>query len=62
MLKRFLRRFGKHLCLAAVVIGGLSMNGCFFIGGHGHHHHHDCDDGWDGGWERHHHDGYYDGW
>ncbi len=59
MLKRFLRRFGRTLCLAVVVIGGLSTSGCFFIGGHGHHHHHDWDD--DDGWGHHRH-GYYDRW
>ena len=51
MFHRILRRFGRSFCLAVIVIGGLSMNGCIFVG-HGwhHHHHHDWDDG---GWDRH---------
>ena len=69
MIKRFLRRFGRTLCLAVVVIGGLSTTGCLFIPfGHHHHHHHDWDGGgWGhggydgGGWDRHRH-GHYDGW
>jgi hypothetical protein len=49
MLKRTLRRYAKTLCVMAVLIGTLSLNGCFFIGGHGGHHgwhHHDHWDRW----------------
>lgn len=53
MLKRILRRYGKTLCLAVVVVGGLGMNGCFFVGHGWHHHHHDHDD-WDRGGGHHH--------
>jgi len=50
MLKRTIRRYGRIVCLSAVMLGGLSLNGCFFIGGHGH-----------GGWHHHDHD-HWDRW